>query len=720
MKWLFRHRTPLLSRAEDVRHEAADAVPLANAATKVLGDAPIRTSAEDTLGRDDSSGTFVSHLMSLDPTDGLVIGVLGPWGSGKTSFLNLARSHLENREVPVITFNPWMFSGADQLVEAFFVEVSAELKLRSGLAELGSDLEEYGEAFSGLGWVPLLGPWIERGRGATKVLAAMLKRRKQGIGGRREKLWTRLARLEKPLVVCVDDIDRLTTREIREVFKLVRLTANFPNVIYLVAFDRTRVESALAEEGIPGREYLEKILQVAFDLPAPPSEVLNREIFQAIDYAIAGVERCGPFDEHLWPDVYIEVVRPLISNMRDVRRYAAAVHGTVRELKGHVALVDLLALEAIRVFLPDTFRSLSVAFEALTTPSELNYGSNERTAPLKSQIEELVAAGAQHAPVVHALVQRLFPSAHRHIGGSHYGSEWKSRWIRERRVAHEDVLRMYLERQMSERFLAFTDAERAWVQMGDRSAFEAHLRTVERSKLQDVVSSLEAYEEDYRAEHVVPGTVVLLNLLPELPERSRGMFDLDTRMVVGRVTYRLLRSLKSPAAIEAAVQAIMPELTSLSGKLQLITQVGYREGAGHKLISESAATRLDRDFRLEVRSAPASALLVEPDLLRILFTVRRDAGPDEPQLDIPPLPELTLAILRSARSDVRSQSLGSRAVRRSPRLAWDVLVELYGSESTLRERIDDLKQSSDETEPELLELALRYAGGWRPDDFSDD
>jgi hypothetical protein len=65
-----------------------------------------------------------------------------------------------------------MFSGAEQLVEAFFVELSAQLKTRSGLEQVGEDLAEYGESFSGLGWFPVVGPWIERGRGAAKPLAS--------------------------------------------------------------------------------------------------------------------------------------------------------------------------------------------------------------------------------------------------------------------------------------------------------------------------------------------------------------------------------------------------------------------------------------------------------------------------------------------------------------------------------------------------------------------
>ena len=92
--------------------------------------------------------------------------------------------------------------------------------------------------FSGVGWLPVVGSWIERGRAATKVLAKMLQRREEGVGRRRSNVEKALAALDRPLVVVVDDIDRLTYAEIRDIFTLVRLTANFPNVIYILAFDQ--------------------------------------------------------------------------------------------------------------------------------------------------------------------------------------------------------------------------------------------------------------------------------------------------------------------------------------------------------------------------------------------------------------------------------------------------------------------------------------------------
>ncbi len=405
----------------------------------VAGDNPIREHEDDVLGRSHLATSFVGQVLSIDAAEGLVVGVLGSWGAGKTSFINLARNDLANAGAAILDFNPWMFSGAEQLVESFFVELAAQLKIRPGLADVGRDLEEYGETFSGMAWLPLVGPWIERGRGATKILSKILQRRKEGVGGRRAKLVQALAALDKPIAVVIDDIDRLSTSEIRDVFKLVRLTASFPNIIYIVAFDRVRVEEALAEQGIPGRDYLEKILQLAVDLPAVPDHVLNRQIFSAVNGALADVENRGPFEEEVWPDVFMEIVRPLIRNMRDVRRYAASIHGTVMALNGEIALADVLALEAVRVFIPDVFGRLHSGVDGLTTTSEVSYGGFRDPEHFKAQIEGLFEAAGDHADVVRAMIERLFPAAQRHIGGSHYGGDWKSRWLRERRVAHEEI-----------------------------------------------------------------------------------------------------------------------------------------------------------------------------------------------------------------------------------------------------------------------------------------
>lgn len=684
------------------------------------GDDPITDTNDDVLGRARRARSFASEVLSFDVSHGLVVGVLGPWGSGKTSFVNFAKTELTKSGITVIDFNPWMFSGAEQLVESFFVEIAAQLKLKPGMTEIGKDLEDYGEIFSGLGWLPLVGPWIERGRGANKIIAKLLQRRKEGVAGRRKRLEQALQKLDKPIVVVLDDIDRLSTTEIRDVFKLVRLTASFPKVVYLLAFDRARVEDALGEQGLPGRAYLEKIVQVGVDLPVAPQHVLDSQIFRAIDESINSVENSVEFESGAWPDIYVEVIRPLIRNMRDVRRYALAVHGTVLDLEGSVQLVDVLALEAVRVFLPDVFARMSESVDGLTTSSGDVFGNRHEPPHLKAQIDQLVAVGGPLSDVVTSMIRRLFPAAQRHLGGSHYGSEWKKDWLAGRRVAHADVLRLYLERIVGEGFEAFLAAEEAWGRLTDAQSFEEYLRGLPPERRQDVIGALENFESRFTEEHVVPGVKVLLNLLDDLPERPRGFLEFDTGIVVGRVIFRLLRVLQGEDAVKRAVEQILPGLTSLSARLELITTVGHREGSGHRLISEGDAAAIELEWRGQVRASSGAELAGERELLRILLLTKRESDAGESDLVIDDSNEMTRALLESAKGQVRSQPVDSRVVRASPRLAWNVLAELCGGEDVLKARVARLKASDPKHADDVISLADRYASGWRPSEFGDE
>ena len=677
----------------------------------ITGDNPIKNPEDDVIGRAATAQKFAQQVLELDTSEGAVVGVLGPWGSGKTSFINLARREFEKAEVPILDFNPWMFSGTAQLVESFFIELTAQLKGHSTLAEVGEYLENYGEVLSGMGELPVIGAWIDGISDTAKVLSEILQRRKKGVQGQRKQLEEALSDLDKPIVVVLDDIDRLETSEIRDIFKLVRLTANFPNIIYIVAFDRDRVEDALAEQGLPGRDYLEKILQVPVDLPVVPSYVLTKQIISALNDALTDIENLSPVDEQVWPDVLMEVIQPLIRNLRDIRRYTATIHGTIRSLNGQIALADLLALEAIRIFLPDVFKLLHSVIDGLT-------GSNSTSQVphppeiLQKQTDSLIEAAGDHGDVVKSMIMRLFPAGGHYIGGGSYGSGWKKGWLKERRVAHEDILRLYLERFETENLRAFMEAEQALKYIANRDAFDNYLRSLDPTKLQDVIASLEVFEEQFTSEHIVPGTIVLLNLLP-LPERQRGMFDWPSRVAVTHVVYRLLKSINNSAKVEIAVHEILPELKSLSSKLALIDIVGHQKNIGHKLVSEQVASEFEKAWREEVRSASVDDLTKEHDLLQIFLRTKCASDPSENPINIDNSPKLTLSLLRAARSETLSQGGESRAVQRTPCLHWDTLIELYDDEATLKERIESLKIANLKDSDDIIELADKYLGGYR-------
>lgn len=677
-------------------------------------DNPIRTSSEDALRRAPVAHSFARQVRELDTSEGAVIAVLGPWGSGKSTFINFMREGFAvDPPLAVIDFNPWLFSGTQQLADRFFAELASQLQLKDSdrFGTIAAGLRDYGDIFSPIAIVPVVGGWFDRSLKAVRTLADWYKRHKESsVGPLRDRVSAAMRELDRPVVVVIDDIDRLTTTEIRDIFRLVRLTASFPNLVYILAFDRGRVEDALSEDRLPGRAYLEKIVQLAFDLPSMPPELLRSRVFSELNRLVSGVENLR-LDGDRWSDVYFEIVEPLLKNLRDVTRLALSARLVVVDLGSDIETVDLMALEAIRVFLPEMFEALGRIRNDLTTTTgfEIDPAREQAT---KARFEELLRNSGEHAAVLRALISKVFPAASRHIGGMTYMHDERASWRKAHRLAHSDFLDLYLDRVAPSGLSSFRNAERAFSILTDHGQLHAFLTSLAPSDLRDTIDALEAYERDYPIEAVAPAATALLDLIADVPE-GEGFFDLRRHLVVSRVVLRLLRRIEDEAGREAAVSRILAGLTTLSAKLELLLIVGYAENAGHKLISQATAAELEEALAREVGAWTPARLEREWYLLWVF----RFAKEHQHEFDLTDVrdPNLVRSLLESARSDRRSTTSGSPRMHIEYVLAWDALLDLFGTEAALRSAVAILRETDGDSD--LVQLAQRYLGGWRPPEF---
>lgn len=694
---------------------------------KIPGDNPIRDPKEDVLGRNDVAESFVNHVLKLDVSEGAVVGVFGPWGSGKTSFINLAREKFEQRGNPVFDFNPWMFSGTEQLVQRFFTELSSEFNLHvdSKRAELGEKIE----SFSSL--VATSNPGISL---LMKALGKSLQDGKKGIKEQREKLSKAIERefQESPGIIVLDDVDRLTTDEIRAIFKLVRLTANFPNLVYIVACDRFRVEEALEENGLSGRDYLEKIFQLPYNLPEAPYQNLQKQIEESVA-RIEESTHSTPFDQLHWHSVFLGIVEPLVRNMRDVRRYEAAVRGTLTNLRGQVEFTDVLGLEAIRIFLPDVFRRLPIVIDKITVASpsgkevrdmkdrsKKRVSSESNNNEWKKKIEELIEAAG--TPEGKEIVKQMLYHLFQHYSQISASSQIIAPSLSEpallanRRVAHKEILCLYLERVPGFNLLAREKAKEILESMHNRDAMDSCIRSFKPEEWPHIIGRLSGFKGQFHLGHVEPGIIVLFNLFPDWPENSSRS---TARVNVGKVARALLKHLNTPEEVAVIVRRVLPELTSLCSKKELIHLFGYQQ-KGDGFISKEAEAEFSKELFNHAQSMSIDDLAQEKDLTWTLMFIRDSGHP----VAIPDSPKITFALLQSSQFQPRSGNEPSRG------LSWEVLVELYGSEDILKVRVDSLKKQFGDLRPWLesqkisvpdaeaiIKLAEEYRGGWRPEDI---
>jgi predicted KAP-like P-loop ATPase len=165
-----------------------------------------------------------------------------------------------------------------------------------------------------------------------------------------------LVQLDRRLVVIVDDLDRLQADELRQAIRLIKLVADFPNITYIIGYDRDRVEHALGagQEG-QGSGFLQKIVQISHDVPLISSERLMSLLVAEVNPVVASV-RHGYVSDRDWQNLVAFGLRNFFRTPREVVRLVSAAPSALRLIEDEVALVDLIALEAVRLYAPRVLR----------------------------------------------------------------------------------------------------------------------------------------------------------------------------------------------------------------------------------------------------------------------------------------------------------------------------------------------------------------------------
>lgn len=317
--------------------------------SSLSADSPLKHPDEDELGYARFAEQLARAVVRMAPNDGLVISINGSWGSGKSTVLNFMLHYLEQEQEDkrpiVIRFNPWWFSGREDLTRLLIGQIRARLGDKD-YGDLKGKLADFADLASKIPGLP--------GREVGEFFADKL-RGEPDLVALKEKIDNLLLSQTRKILVLTDDIDRLTSAEVRNLFRTIKATANFSNVIYLLAFDTNVVTEAL-EQGFvaSGQQYLEKIVQVPFELPHPDQIALRQLLFKKLDQIISGTPE-HLFDRMYWTNVYFDGIDHFISTPREVVRLINVLRATYPAVDGEVNPVDFIAVEALRVFRPEIY-----------------------------------------------------------------------------------------------------------------------------------------------------------------------------------------------------------------------------------------------------------------------------------------------------------------------------------------------------------------------------
>lgn len=308
---------------------------------------------EDKLKRKHYAQVLVDKIMKTkwDDNNNVSLNILinEEYGYGKTSFLNFIKNEINSKKgswSPIIVdFRPWLCDSPEQLSKEFFRVLRDKLskynliannlliRYVKSLNEIDNDL---------ISWIrPFTSKSIWESNNDIKEL---------------------MHKLPVPVIVFIDDVDRLGQNEMNSLFRLLRNSADFPNMVNIVAADKSFLKKQLRNADITNSDdYLKKFFNYEMVLPANDRSIINiiykgvRDILeqtncQNIDGAIDSISKIKYFEKSF-------------KNIRDWYRYQNIVmfnYDVLRtnNLRNDIYDADVFAISIIQFLRPDIYKRL--------------------------------------------------------------------------------------------------------------------------------------------------------------------------------------------------------------------------------------------------------------------------------------------------------------------------------------------------------------------------
>ena len=317
-------------------------------------DEPINKADDDLFNMGGLVTRIVSYVLSTDVKDSAFsIGVIGDWGDGKTSLMNLVEEKIyqEHKDVVIVHFNPRASKKSDNIQEDFLNGLKQSLKpFHSGVDKT---IDEYAVAINAMPGLPVF---------VSKLLELFQVHLDKNRISKQQLLKQVIGDIGRRIVVFIDDLDRLTGEELIEVLKVLDTNGAFPNMVFLTSCDKAYVNKVLnnyLQLGNPSRPYTDKYFNVEIHVPLHPA-------FRLLDYLVkllknasdnGFVELDATTVEEQTQKVSAMIVKRLHS-IRDVKRFANQFLYDYAEIQKDVVFRDFLLLELIKYTHPIEYEHL--------------------------------------------------------------------------------------------------------------------------------------------------------------------------------------------------------------------------------------------------------------------------------------------------------------------------------------------------------------------------
>lgn len=234
-------------------------------------------------------------------SEGFVMSLNSPWGTGKTTFVKMWEQHMRLEEIPTIYFNAWENDFEDNPLTAIIGELKSVIKPES--QNSFNKVLEKGLILSKHILPTIIKALINKYVDSTSIKDSLEKiaedsqslynnevdeyiNRKESIKEFRNYLSKYVADTvtEKPLVFIIDELDRCRPNYSVSLLEQIKHFFNVPNIVFVLSIDKIQLENAIkgvyGTDLIDSEEYLRRFIDIEYSLPKPESRAFCQYLFK--------------------------------------------------------------------------------------------------------------------------------------------------------------------------------------------------------------------------------------------------------------------------------------------------------------------------------------------------------------------------------------------------------------------------------------------------------
>lgn len=518
--------------------------------------------SQDRLNRAVFAKYLARCMLDHKAPDSLVVGLYGGWGVGKTSIINmvieelsLAANNMGDDEKPIIlNFSPWSYSGQTDLIYSFFRRLSAVL--RHTPFKHSDEIIYLLELYTSFHTDKPVPKAFRKKQSLYEMLTFKKQEAYAWESGRdltlvKAQLNALLSDQKHKIIIIIDNISRLFDYEIKKIFQIVKSMADFSNTAYLLSLNRELVVKSLNKihDG-SGEEYVEKVIQLPFEVPPIMQQDLESILNDKLNQVIVSVPE-DAWNSGQWADVYYSSLKYFFKHCRDITRYVNTIQFSYPRVHDLVNPVDFFALSAIEVFMPDVYYGIRDNKDLFTDLLDHVYVLDEKELKRdKVRCDEILSRN-HHIPqeILIDLLMYLFPRL-RHIYQpdlSFYHSDNVARSLR--RICSPDVFDLYFRLSMQNGQMLQAEFDTIVSLAENMTSFDqAMTRLNQDNRILKFLDMLDSrFLLNIPKDHIKAIISSLLDNGDLFPTGTENKLSLSTSMRIHRIIHTLLQRIKDPA-----------------------------------------------------------------------------------------------------------------------------------------------------------------------------